>query len=49
MLHCPVLKTPNFNVYVFDLDGVMYLGDTAIPYAAEAVTRLHRPANRSTF
>jgi 4-nitrophenyl phosphatase len=27
-------------VYVFDLDGVMYLGDTAIPYAAQAVERL---------
>jgi len=27
-------------VYVFDLDGVMYLGDTPIPYAAEAVSRL---------
>jgi len=27
-------------VYVFDLDGVLYLGDTAIPYAAEAVRRL---------
>lgn len=27
-------------VYVFDLDGVLYLGDTAIPHAAEAVRRL---------
>ena len=28
------------STYVFDLDGVMYLGETAIPYAAEAVRRL---------
>lgn len=27
-------------IYVFDLDGVMYLGDTAIPHAADAVRRL---------
>jgi len=27
-------------VYVFDLDGVLYLGDTAIPHAADAVRRL---------
>ncbi len=49
MLHCPVLKTPNFNVYVFDLDGVMYLGDTAIPYAAEAVTRLRQAGKQVYF
>lgn len=36
------------NVYVFDLDGVMYLGDTAIPYAADAVLRL-RKAGRQVF
>lgn len=30
----------DFSVYVFDLDGVMYLGETAIPHAAEAVVRL---------
>jgi phosphoglycolate/pyridoxal phosphate phosphatase family enzyme len=36
MLHSRVTAT----TYVFDLDGVMYLGDTAISYAAEAVTRL---------
>ena len=28
------------TTYVFDLDGVMYLGETAIPHAAEAVRRL---------
>jgi phosphoglycolate/pyridoxal phosphate phosphatase family enzyme len=27
-------------IYVFDLDGVMYLGDTPIPYATDAVHRL---------
>lgn len=42
MLHCRVFSnlTQFPSVYVFDLDGVMYLGDTAIPYASEAVTRL---------
>lgn len=40
--------TPEASVYVFDLDGVMYLGDTAIPYAAEAVTRL-RGQGRQVF
>lgn len=29
-----------FNTYVFDLDGVMYVGGTAISYAADAVNRL---------
>ncbi len=28
------------SLYVFDLDGVLYLGDTAIPYAADAIRRL---------
>ena len=37
MLHCRVSQP---TVYVFDLDGVLYLGDAAIPYAAEAVQRL---------
>ena len=40
MLHCRVTSLADRQVYVFDLDGVMYLGDTAIPYAAEAVRRL---------
>jgi phosphoglycolate/pyridoxal phosphate phosphatase family enzyme len=31
---------PEVTTYVFDLDGVLYLGDTAIPYATEAVMRL---------
>lgn len=33
-----VILTP--TVYVFDLDGVLYLGETAIPHAAEAIHRL---------
>lgn len=41
-----MLSSP--SVYVFDLDGVMYLGDTAIPYAAEAVRRLN-DANKSVY
>ena len=34
------LSLPSRSVYVFDLDGVLYLGDTPIAHAAEAVTRL---------
>jgi len=30
----------NFSCYVFDLDGVLYLGDTPIPNATNAVERL---------
>jgi len=36
------------TTYVFDLDGVLYLGDTAIPEAAGAVTRL-RDAGRQVY
>lgn len=36
------------TTYVFDLDGVMYLGETAIPHAAECVRRLSQ-ANRQIF
>jgi 4-nitrophenyl phosphatase len=38
----------NRQVYVFDLDGVLYLGDTPIPYAAEAVNRL-RDASKQVY
>jgi HAD superfamily hydrolase (TIGR01457 family) len=34
------------SIYVFDLDGVMYLGDTAIPHATEAVRKLSDAGNR---
>ncbi|WP_119322608.1 HAD-IIA family hydrolase [Capsulimonas corticalis] len=36
------------TTYVFDLDGVMYLGDTQIPYATEAVERL-RAAGKNVY
>ena len=48
MLHCAV-QSHNPQVYVFDLDGVMYLGDTAIPYAADAVNRLLASGKRVYF
>lgn len=38
MLHSEVLSS--CSTYVFDLDGVMYLGDTPIPHASETVQRL---------
>ena len=41
MLHSRVTQQPQqAAIYVFDLDGVLYLGDAAIPHAAEAVRRL---------
>ena len=50
MLHWRVFSnlTQSPSVYVFDLDGVMYLGDTAIPYASEAVNRL-REAGKQVY
>ncbi len=37
------------TTFVFDLDGVLYLGETAIPHAAEAVTRLTESGRRVYF
>ena len=50
MLHWRVITLfpQNRSVYVFDLDGVLYLGDTAIAYAADAVTRL-RTAGKHVY
>ena len=54
MLHWRVSASSDPNtsfdhqVYVFDLDGVLYLGDTPVAYAADAVTRL-RNAGRQVF
>ena len=47
MLHFPVLDIT--TTYVFDLDGVMYLGDTPIPYATETVERLSSAGKRVYF
>jgi len=51
MLHSRVFSNLSLapSVYVFDLDGVMYLGDTAIPYAAEAVNRLQEAGKQVYF
>ena len=47
MLHSHVLELT--TTYVFDLDGVMYLGDTPIPYATDTVERLSRAGKRIFF
>ena len=39
---------PDATVYVFDLDGVLYLGSTPIPHAADAVRRL-QDAGKSVY
>lgn len=51
MVHWRVnsLFVPARPVYVFDLDGVLYLGDTAIPYAADAVQRLQESGRQVYF
>ena len=51
MVHCRVnnIFVPARSVYVFDLDGVLYLGDTAIPHAAEAVKRLGESGKQIYF
>ncbi len=50
MLHCRVTSfIPKRQVYVFDLDGVLYLGETAIPHAAEAVRRLQDAGKQVYF
>jgi 4-nitrophenyl phosphatase len=47
MLHSDVFLSA--TIYVFDLDGVMYLGDTPIPYATQAVERLQNSGKRVYF
>lgn len=47
MLDFCVLVTT--KIYVFDLDGVLYLGDTPIPYATEAVMRLQETGKQVYF
>ncbi len=50
MLHCRVTSSIlDRQVYVFDLDGVLYLGETAIPYAAHAVRRLQDAGKQVYF
>lgn len=51
MVHWRVnsLFVPPRSVYIFDLDGVLYLGDTAIPYAADAVRRLQGAGKQIYF
>jgi 4-nitrophenyl phosphatase len=45
----PMTLFPTATVYVFDLDGVMYLGDTPIPFATEAVMRLRQAGHQVFF
>ena len=37
------------STYIFDLDGVLYLGDTAIPHATDAVNRLRNDGKQIYF
>ncbi len=38
-----------FPGYAFDLDGTLYLGDTALPRAIESLNRLRRVGCRVVF
>lgn len=47
----PVLKLPprNYEAYIFDLDGTVYLGDELLPGAAQAIDSLRRAGKRTIF
>ena len=47
MLNCLVHNL--YSVYVFDLDGVLYLGNTPIPHATEAIVRLQQAGKALYF
>ena len=47
MLHFDVLN--DISTYIFDLDGVLYLGDTPIPHASDAVKRLQNKGKQVYF
>lgn len=38
-----------FDTFLFDLDGVIYLGPHAVPHAAQAVAELHRRGARCAY
>jgi arabinose operon protein AraL len=40
---------PQFDGYIFDLDGTVYLGETLLPGAAEAITQLRSAGRRVVF
>lgn len=47
----PNLARPDhlYDAYIFDLDGTVYLGDTLLPGASEAITTLHAAGKRTLF
>jgi HAD superfamily hydrolase (TIGR01450 family) len=38
-----------FDAFLFDLDGVVYLGDEALPHAKESLARLHKGGKEVRF
>jgi NagD protein len=40
---------PSFDGYIFDLDGTVYLGETLLPGAVEAITQLRALGRRVVF
>ena len=45
----PSQAIPPFDGYIFDLDGTVYLGETLLPGAGEAITRLRAAGRRVVF
>jgi NagD protein len=45
----PARSIPAFDGYIFDLDGTVYLGDTLLPGAGQAITRLRDAGRRVVF
>src|SRR5438477_8611246 len=43
------LPIPMFDGYIFDLDGTVYLGETLLPGAGAAITRLRADGRRVVF
>lgn len=45
------LKRPDkwYEAYIFDLDGTVFLGDTLLPTAGEAITRLRKMGKQTVF
>lgn len=50
-MHAPPPSTPvpQYDAYVFDLDGTVYLGDALLPGAGEAITAIRDRGARTVF
>ena len=42
-------KPIEVNGFIFDLDGTVYLGENALPYAVDAIAELRRRGKKALF